>query len=135
MKYCEKLRANLFGVDMQLGEIEPTPSHMMMCCFITEHTDDTEFIEKQARQLLVAGCQYFAFYGRHKNLWHNAVNSEADDVALTAEYDTMEDFVGNLAERLSERPFVPTDYYLIYDDRNIYEKVVALVNEFKYDIL
>lgn len=50
MKY-DKLRSNLYGAHLIYGEIDLNPTHIISCFFIVEHTDDKEFIKKQAMQL------------------------------------------------------------------------------------
>ena len=52
------------------------------------------------------------------------MNPEMEEVALTSSIDTFDDFVDELAELLSIRPFVPFYTYLIYDDRDIYAEVL-----------
>lgn len=140
MKYCEKIMNNFFGVHMELGEIDIKVGHGITCFFIVEHTEDSVFIEKQARQLLVARCKEFVFYGKHKSKWNTGV--ELEDIKIkpklteecavfTSSCETLEDFVDKIYWRVSERTFVPHDYYLIYDDRHIYEKVIATLKNGK----
>lgn len=52
------------------------------------------------------------------------MNPEMEEVALTSSIDTFDDFVDELGELLSIRPFVPFYIYLIYDDRDIYAEVL-----------
>lgn len=132
MRY-EKLRHNLYSADLKYGKIELKPMHGFSCFFIVEHTDSKEFIKDQVIQLLLAGCRNFELYGKMKPLWHNGFdeadillfpNSTSETVALTSGWDTLEEFAETLHDELSLRPFVPHDYYLLYDDSNVYKKVL-----------
>lgn len=137
MQRYEKLRANLFGVDMFCGRIDLKPTHGFSCFFIVEHTVDKAFIKDQTIQLLLAGCRNFDFYGAAGPIWHFCVD-EADimtkfefntgTVALTSGWSSLEDFVDALDMELSLRPFVPHDFYLIYDDAEIYKEAVKMLD-------
>lgn len=132
MKY-DKLRSNLYGAHLIYGEIDLNPTHIISCFFIVEHTDDKEFIKKQAMQLMIAGCRNFDFFGKKEPLWHLGFddvdimlspNSTLMNVALTSGWSLLDDFVEALNLVISVRPIVPIDTYLFYDDRAIYEEVV-----------
>ena len=126
----------MYSADLLYGKIELKPTHRFSCFFIVEHTFDAEFIKDQAMQLLLAGCQEFDFYGKAEPQWHSGVNeagillhpvSAPEMVALISGWSDLEEFVDTLNERLSERPFVPHDFYLIYDDEGIYRNVLKML--------
>ncbi len=79
-KYCDILALNFFGVQLEIGSIDLRPGHIFSCYFIVGHPHDAAFIEKQARQLLLAGCKHFVFYGKYEPQWHNGFDFE--DVRL-----------------------------------------------------
>lgn len=126
----------MYSADLLYGKIELKPTHRFSCFFIVEHTFDVEFIKDQAIQLLLVGCQEFDFYGEAGPQWHLGVDeagillhpvSTPETVTWTSRWDTLEEFVDTLNERLSERPFVPHDFYLIYDDEGIYRNVLKML--------
>lgn len=51
------------------------------------------------------------------------------DIALTSAWNTFESFVDTLEASLSERPFVPCDILLIYDDECMYNKVLETLKK------
>lgn len=137
MQRYEMLRNNLYSTDLLYGKIELKPTHTFSCFFIVEHTFDVEFIKNQAIQLLLAGCQEFDFYGKAEPQWHSGVNeasillhpvSTPETVTLISRWSDLEEFVDILNERLFERPFVPHDFYLLYDDEGIYRNVLKMLN-------
>ena len=138
MRY-EKLRPNLYGAHLVFGKIDLNPTHRFSCFFIVQHTDDKEFIKKQAMQLLLAGCRNYDFFGEKEPLWHLGFddvdimlnpNSTPENVALTSGWSTLDDFVDALDLAISVRPIVPHDTYLLYDDRAIYEEVLKRLDTF-----
>lgn len=137
MQRYEMLRNNLYSADLLYGKIELKPTHRFSCFFIVEHTFDVEFINDQAMQLLLEGCQEFDFYGKAEPQWHSGVNdagillhpvSTPETVTLISGWSDLEEFVDILNERLSERPFVPHDFYLLYDDEEIYGNILKMLN-------
>ena len=133
MRKFERLSNIFFGVEMISGEIDLSKHRERIFFFIVEHTTDKEFIEKQAMQLLVAGCRDFHFFGAREPLWHLAFdevdvmmypNSTPENVALTSNYITFDDFVDEIKLCINCRYFLPTDIYLVYDDKSIYQKVL-----------
>lgn len=122
------------------GKIELNPTHGFSCFFIVEHIDDKEFIKDQALQLLLSGCRNFDFYGKKKDAWHFGVdeadmmlypNMTYETVALTSGWVSIEEFVEELHYVLSQRPFLPHDYYLLYDDHEIYQNTLELLDNYK----
>lgn len=137
-KYCDILAFNFFGVRLEIGNIDLRPDHTFSCYFIVEHPHDAEFIEKQARQLLLAGCKNFVFYGKYEPQWHNSfdfedvrlhINCEDYDVALTSGSFDLEDFAEEIRFDIRCRPIVPHDTYLIYDDYEVYQDVLQLIGK------
>ena len=115
------------------GEIDLSKHRERIFFFIVEHTTDKEFIEKQAMQLLVAGCRDFHFFGAKEPLWHLTFdevdimmypNSTSENVALTSNYITFDDFVDEIKLCINCRYFLPTDIYLVYDDTSLYQNVL-----------
>lgn len=134
MRYCDKITANLYGVQLELGVIEPKQGHRISCYFVVENPHDKEFIEKQARQLLVAGCRNFDIYGKYNNEWHNEITLEdirlnpesiEETVAITNSYDSLVEFIDSIKVNISLHSFIPIDHYLIYDDYELYKAVVS----------
>ena len=58
-----------------------------------------------------------------------SVNPDSDEesVAITVSHHTIEDFVDALNEWLSCRGIVPYDFYLIYDDVDLYNQVKTML--------
>ena len=133
MQRYNKLRNNLYSADLFYGKIELKRTHGFSCFFIVEHTFDAEFIKNQAIQLLLAGCQDFHFYGKAESNWHFGVDeaniflhskSASETDVLISGWSILEEFADALNDVLSLRPFVPHDFYLIYDDEEIYRNVL-----------
>lgn len=132
MKY-EKLRPNFYSAHLYIGEINLKVNHTAHFFFIVEHSNNKEFIHKQALELLVPQCKWFEFYGRYRNEWELGFdeidimlhpNDEDEDIALTSSWNDIESFVDTLKFTLSTRSIVPCDIYLLYDDENIYKDVL-----------
>ncbi len=132
----KKLRPNLYSDDLIYGKIDLKPRHDFSCFFIVQHMDNKEFIKEQLLQLLLAGCQHYDFYGEMKQIWQLGF-AEANTLlfSISAEHNccdfrtTVEEFAEALIHAISVRSFVPHDYYLLYDDAGIYEKVIQILNE------
>ena len=133
MRKFERLSNIFFGVEMISGEIDLSKHRERIFFFIVEHTTDKEYIEKQAMQLLVAGCRDFHFFGAKEPLWHLTFdevdimmypNSTSENVALTSNYITFDDFVDEIKLCINCRCFLPTDIYLVYDDKSLYQNVL-----------
>ena len=133
MRKFERLSNIFFGVEMISGEIDLSKHRERIFFFIVEHTTDKEYIEKQAMQLLVAGCRDFHFFGAKEPLWHLTFdevdvmmypNSTPENVALTSNYITFDDFVDEIKLCINCRYFLPTDINLVYDDKSLYQNVL-----------
>ena len=136
----EKLRPNFYSADLGDGKIEMKPAHNFSCFFIVQHVEDKEFIKNLAVQLLLTGCRIFQFYGEKEATWHLGVDgadillypdSSCENVALTMSCQTLEEFAESLDSGLSERPIVPHDYYLFYDDNEIYHETLKLLDGYE----
>lgn len=52
MNRCEKLRDNLYGVELLTGSITPVKEHIAQIFYIVNNTDNSEFIENEALQMI-----------------------------------------------------------------------------------
>lgn len=75
MDRCEKLRDNLYGVELLTGSITPVKEHIAQIFYIVNNTDNSEFIENEALQMITQfGKTEYNFCGtrmsspRQKNL-------------------------------------------------------------------
>lgn len=137
----KKLSSNFYSLELYYGKAELKPFRNFQCFFIVEHPCDNDFMQQQALMLLLTQCKEFHFYGKQSQKWENEfdlIDSQlhpADDdmdIALTSAWSTLEDFVEALEASLSERPFVPCDILLIYDDEDIYNKVLETLKKKKF---
>jgi hypothetical protein len=136
MDRYERLNFNIYGLDLHYGKIAPVASHSVEIFYIVEHTDDKEFIKKEALQMLQQfGQSYYHFFGSKEPLWHlifdetdMILNSTKESIAMTCGYDSLEEFINEIEEKKHFRPFVSCDYYLIYDDKAIYKKIKQELN-------
>lgn len=133
MRKCERLAENFYGVDMYCGKIDLTKHRASVFFFIVEHTEDEDFISKQAVQLLTVRCRDFHFFGKQEPIWHFGFDvadmmmypdSTSNTVALTSGYENFDEFVDEIRECINCRYLVPTDVYLVYDDKEVYHKVL-----------
>ena len=116
MDRCEKLRDNLYGVELLTGSITPVKEHIAQLQMITQF-----------------GKTEYHFCGRHSELWQRIFNDTAlkiyptdSEKVVTRKYESTEKFADELSSVLQERYFVPTDFYLIYDDEEMYRQVVGM---------
>lgn len=130
MDNCERLKYNIFGAKLHYGRISPPAGHIAEMFYITEHTDDHDFIEKDALQMLMqTGFSRFHFYGKKKGAWcsaFNAVSRKLNAVESTSPlcvYEDISEFAAELEKAKYIKSFVPCDYYLIYDDQAVYEEI------------
>ncbi|MGN0587500.1 MAG: hypothetical protein ACI4JF_09465 [Oscillospiraceae bacterium] len=131
MDNCERLKYNIFGAKLHYGRISPSAGHIAEIFYIAEHTDDLEFIEKEALQMLMqTGFSCFHFYGKKKEAWCSAfnevsrkLNAGEESTAPLYVYENLCQFAAELERIKYIKPFVPCDYYLIYDDQTIYEDI------------
>lgn len=137
MRKCERLTENFYGVEMYSGEIDLSKQRASVFFFIVEHTEDENFINKQAVQLLTVRCRDFHFFGNKEPIWHLGFDvadmmmypdSTTNTVALTSGYESFIEFVDEIKLCINCRYLVPTDIYLVYDDKNIYQKVLHALN-------
>ena len=134
MDRCEKLRDNLYGVKLLTGSITPIKEHIALIFYIVNNTDNGEFVENEALQMITQfGKTEYHFCGRHSELWQRIFNDTAlkiyptdSKTVITRTYESTENFADELREALQEKYFVPTDFYLIYDDEEMYKQVVGM---------
>ena len=134
MDRCDKLRDNLYGVDLLTGSITPVKEHIALIFYIVNNTDNGEFAENEALQMITQfGKTEYHFCGRHSELWQRIFNNTAlkiyptdSEKVITRTYENTENFADELREALQEKYFVPTDFYLIYDDEEMYRQVVGM---------
>lgn len=133
MERYKKLLLNLYSADLFYGKVELNLRHYSFCYFIVQHTNDMDFIKDQALQLLLSSCSSFEFVGTQAPIWQQGFNEtysllhpNADQEKLSniAAYNTIDEFTDSLFQSMSCRGLIPTDHYLIYDDREIYEDVL-----------
>ncbi len=137
----KKLSSNFYSLELYYGKAEFKPFRNFQYFFIVEHSCDSDFMQQQALMLLLTQCKEFHFYGKQSQKWEDEfdlIDSQlhpADDdmdIALTSAWSTLEGFVEALEVSLSERPFVPCDILLIYDDEDIYNKVLEMLKKKKF---
>ena len=136
MSRCKKLTLNLTAANLFSGKIDLRITRDFSCFFIVNSTNNREFIEKTALDFILSGCKDFHFFGIYEPEWHLAFdlkdsmvfpNSTSETVARTSGYDSIEDFSEALHEMISVRAFVPRDYFLIYDDEELYRKIISIL--------
>lgn len=134
----ECLSRNFYGVEIFRGEIDLSKERAIIFFFIVEHTNEKDFIFKQALQLLLAGSRQFIFFGKQKLIWHTAFdklhmkmfpNNSMDLVAVTSKYETIADFADEIALCIRCKYLVPTDIYLVYDDEETYQSVLKMLGK------
>jgi len=139
MRATEIVYPNLYGTEMRYGKIDIPRGSTFNCFFITEHTSDEEYIEKQARDLLLAGSWNFFFLGEHKEIWHETfdmtyvrlflkelVDKNEEGIA-TIGCDDIDEFAEFIFDTLCVRTIVPCVNLLVYDDEVIYKQVLRQV--------
>ena len=78
MDRCEKLRDNLYGAELLTGSITPVKEHIAQIFYIVNNTDNSEFIENEALQMITQfGKTEYHFCGRHSELWQRIFNDTA----------------------------------------------------------
>lgn len=129
----------LHKIDLMSGEISIHPEHAFSCFFIVQHMNDKLFIDQLGQRLLLAGCKDYTFYGEREPLWHLLfdeadilLNPDAEeDIAMTSGSSTLEDFADELDSALSWHREEPYDIFLLYDDRDLCEIVLSLLQDQK----
>ena len=139
MRATEIIYPNLYGMEMRYGKIDIPKGSTFNCFFITEHTSDEEYIEKQAKDLLLAGSWNFFFLGEHKEIWHEIFDityvrlflkelvDENEEGIATIGCDDIDEFVEAIFDTICVRTIVPCVNLLIYDDEVIYKQVLRQV--------
>ncbi len=122
---------NIYGVDLFTGRIAPSNSHCAELFYIVDVTNNEEFIKREALQMLLQfGQTNYFFYGKQRKLWHLVfdetdimLNSNKETVANTIDCSTLDELIDELKDRKHLRNIVNCDYYLIYDNEEIFEFV------------
>lgn len=122
---------NIYGVDLFTGRIAPSNSHCAEIFYIVDVTNNEEFIKREALQMLLQfGQTNYFFYGKQRKLWHLVfdetdimLNSNKETVANTIDCSTLDELIDELKDRKHLRNIVNCDYYLIYDNEEIFEFV------------
>ncbi len=135
MDRCEKLRDNLYSAELLTGSITPQKEHLAEIFYIVNRTTDSDIVEKEALQMITQfGKTEYHFCGKHSELWQRIFNDTAlkiyptdSEKVLIRTYENTEKFADRLNSVLQERYFVPTDFYLIYDDEEIYRQVLEML--------
>ena len=119
---------------MLTGSITPVKEHIAQIFYIVNNTDNSEFIENEALLMITQfGKTEYHFCGRHSELWQRIFNDTAlkiyptdSEKVITRKHESTEKFADELSLALQEKYFVPTDFYLIYDDEEMYRQVVGM---------
>lgn len=135
MDRCEKLRDNLYSAELLTGSITPQKEHLAQIFYIVNYTADSEIIEKEALQMITQfGKTVYHFCGGQSVSWQKAFRDTAQkiyptdsDKVIVREYESAEKFADKLNSVLQERYFVPTDFYLIYDDKEMYKQIAKML--------
>lgn len=134
MDRCEKLHDNLYSAELFTGSITPQKEHLAEIFYIVNRTNDSEFAKKEALQMITQfGKTKYHFCGKHSELWQMIFNDTTlkiyptdSEKVVARKYESTEKFADELSLVLQERYFVPTDFYLIYDDEEMYRQVVGM---------
>lgn len=135
MDRCEKLSDNLYSAKLLTGSITPQKNHLAQIFYIVNSTADSEFIEKEALQMITQfGKTVYHFCGKYSGIWQKAFRDTAQKIypedsekVVIRGYESAEKFADKLNSVLQERYFVSTDFYLIYDDKEMYKQVVEML--------
>lgn len=131
IEFFQIIDHNIFGVDLFTGRIAPSNSHCAELFYIVDVTNNEEFIKREALQMLLQfGQTNYFFYGKQRKLWHLVfdetdimLNSNKETVANTIDCSTLDELIDELKDRKHLRNIVNCDYYLIYDNEEIFEFV------------
>ena len=78
MDRCDRLRDNLYSAELLTGSITPVKEHIALIFYIVNNTDNSEFIENEALQMITQfGKTEYHFCGRHSELWQRIFNDTA----------------------------------------------------------
>ncbi len=136
MERCEKITIGMSGADLHTGKIDLKANHIYSVFFIAENTSEVGYIKKELLKFITAGCTDFHICGKYRELWNTALaelhkqiypNSDDKQISIYT-YSDLNEMVNILSESTKEKYFVPTDFYLIYDDSILYKKAVYSIN-------
>ena len=138
METHEKLGQRFCSASLESWQTElaARPMHGSLCLIIAEKTADPDEIQAQAFDLLSTGCRWFVYGGKYGELWQYYLSGlyresqlDGEDVWLlfSKHCATTEEFAKDLSECVRARKFLPYDTVVIYDDRELLDKALALI--------
>ncbi len=136
MERCEKITPVLHGADLHTGKIDLKANHLYSVFFIAENTSEIDYIKKELLKFITASCTDFHICGKYREPWNTALTelhkqiyqNFGDKQISIYTYSDLNEMVNVLSESTKEKYFVPTDFYLIYDDSILYKKAVYSIN-------
>ncbi len=135
MDRYEKLPNNLYGAELITGAITPNHTHNAEIFFIINSTSDSETAEREALQIITHfGKTKYHFFGSHSALWQRVFRDTAarifpteSEKVIIINYENTDSFAEELKASINQKYFVPTDFYLIYDDSELYKQVTEIL--------
>lgn len=124
---------NFYSLDLYYGKTNFKIDHIINSFFIVEHPCSDEFIHDQSLALLTSHCRCLDFYGAYSEKWNTGFDlvkkklrpqNDGEILALTKVWESFDEFAEEIFMVVNARPIVPYQTYLIYDDKEIYEKVI-----------
>lgn len=106
--------------------------------FIVNYLHKREVIRDQAEYYLNSQCRNYEFFGEYRAQWELIFDDvdidlhpdvDSDDIALTMAWEKMDCFVDALALELAISNRAESNIYLLYDDKEVFEKVLEMLNE------
>ena len=140
MARFKKLSNQFYSLNLYTGKTDFKLGHNILCYFIVQHPCSEQFVKEQALQLLMTPCRNFDFYGEYSGQWENGFDDvdimlhpddEDMDIALTSQWNDLDEFVDALHLAISSRYLVPCDTYLIYDDDPLYRQVIERLKQYE----
>lgn len=114
------------------------PDRVAHCFFIVNYLHKKEAIRDQAEYYLDSQCRSYEFFGEYRAQWELTFDDvdidfhpdvDSDDIALTMAWEKMDCFVDALALELAISDRAESNIYLLYDDKEVFEKVLEMLNE------
>ena len=129
---------NLYCSDFRCNKIVFAPDRVAHCFFIVNYLHKKEAIRDQAEYYLDSQCRSYEFFGEYRAQWELTFDDvdidfhpdvDSDDIALTMAWEKMDCFVDALALELVISDRAESNIYLLYDDKEVFEKVLEMLNE------